>query len=54
MKKILAIDQGTSSTKAIIFDETGKVCEKSMAALSTDYKANGFVEQNHKEIYLSV
>lgn len=54
MKKILAIDQGTSSTKAIIFDETGKVCEKSMAALSTDYQANGFVEQNPKEIYLSV
>ncbi len=54
MKKILAIDQGTSSTKAIIFDESGKVCEKSTAELITDYQANGFVEQNPEYIYLSV
>jgi len=48
---ILAIDQGTSSTKAIIFDEKGKPLAKGMAALHTNYHANGIVEQDAEGIY---
>lgn len=48
---ILAIDQGTSSTKAIIFDENGRLLSKGLAALHTSYHSNGFVEQDAEGIY---
>lgn len=55
MKKyILAIDQGTSSTKSIIFDEKGDAVAKGHADLHTDYFDNGFVEQNPEGIYQNV
>lgn len=55
MKKyILAIDQGTSSTKTIIFDEKGDAIAKGHADLHTDYFDNGFVEQNPEDIYQNV
>lgn len=57
MKKkqyILAIDQGTSSTKSILFDEAGQAEAKGSAALHTDYFDNGFVEQNPEEIFQNV
>lgn len=55
MKKyILAIDQGTSSTKTIIFDEKGDAIAKGHADLHTDYFDNGFVEQNPEGIYQNV
>ena len=43
---ILAIDQGTSGTKTLIFDEEGKVCAKATEPLKTNYLENGFVEQD--------
>jgi glycerol kinase len=45
-KFILAIDQGTSSTKSLIFDETGQVIAKGSEPLQTNYFDNGFVEQD--------
>ena len=56
MKKqyILAIDQGTSSTKSIIFDNQGKVISKGHADLHTNYFDNGFVEQDPEEIFQNV
>ncbi|MCR4030751.1 MULTISPECIES: FGGY family carbohydrate kinase [Flavobacterium] len=55
MKKyILAIDQGTSSTKTILFDELGQAVSKGSVDLKTNYFDNGFVEQNPEDIYQNV
>lgn len=55
MKKyILAIDQGTSSTKTIIFDELGQAVAKGSVNLKTNYFDNGFVEQNPEDIFQNV
>jgi glycerol kinase len=51
---VLAIDQGTSSTKAIVFDKAGNPVAKGHADLYTDYFDNGFVEQDPEEIYQNV
>jgi glycerol kinase len=53
-KFILAIDQGTSSTKTLIFDNEGKAIAKGSVPLSTNYFRNGFVEQNPEGIYQNV
>jgi glycerol kinase len=53
-KFIIAIDQGTSSTKTIIFDEKGIAMAKGNADLETEYEENGFVEQNPVDILKSV
>ena len=53
-KYILAIDQGTSSTKTLVFDEKGQVVARGMEPLHTDYGDNGFVEQDPEEIYNNV
>ncbi|MES2519782.1 MAG: glycerol kinase GlpK [Bacteroidota bacterium] len=54
MKYILAIDQGTSSTKTLIFDNKGKAVAKGCVDLKTNHFENGFVEQNPEEIYQNV
>lgn len=51
---ILAIDQGTSSTKSLIFDEAGQVVAKSYEPLQTYYVEHGFVEQDPEGIYENV
>lgn len=51
---ILAIDQGTSSTKTIIFDEKGKAKFKATEILKTHYLDNNFVEQEPEVIYQNV
>lgn len=53
-KLILAIDQGTSGTKALLFNAQGRVVKKGMAALFTNYMDNGFVEQEPMAIIESV
>jgi glycerol kinase len=53
-KYILAIDQGTSSTKALIFDEAGLAIAKGSEDLRSLYSDNGFVEQDAEEIYRNV
>src|SRR5690349_12412719 len=54
MNYILAIDQGTSSTKTILFDEEGKPFAKSSEPLKTIYLDNGFVEQDPEGIIQNV
>jgi glycerol kinase len=51
---ILAIDQGTSSTKTILFDEQGIPFAKGSEPLTTLYLDNGFVEQDPDGILQNV
>lgn len=51
---ILAIDQGTSSTKAIIFNDKGQALAKATEPLHTMYTEGGFVEQDPEGIYINV
>ncbi|HHU56355.1 MAG TPA: glycerol kinase GlpK [Acholeplasmataceae bacterium] len=55
MKKyVLAIDQGTTSSRAIIFDEKGKNIASSQLEVSLITPKNGWVEQNPEEIWETV
>ena len=51
---ILAIDQGTSSTKSLIFDAARIAVAKGSEPLHTSYLNNGFVEQDPETIYQNV
>jgi glycerol kinase len=51
---ILAVDQGTSSTKTIVFSTSGEVIAKATEPLKTIYSEGGFVEQDAEDIYLNV
>jgi glycerol kinase len=53
-KFILAIDQGTSSTKSLVVDASGNVIAKGSEALQTNYLDNGFVEQDPEGIFQNV
>jgi glycerol kinase len=54
MTYVLAIDQGTSSTKTIIFDGNGKALFKASEPLHTRYLECNRVEQHPEEIYQNV
>ncbi|GJM33912.1 MAG: glycerol kinase [Saprospiraceae bacterium] len=54
MSFILAIDQGTSSTKTIIFDVQGKAKFKASEPLKTHYLEGNRVEQEPEVIYKNV
>lgn len=51
---ILAIDQGTSSTKAVLFDAAGRIMVKAACSLTSCFPEPGFVEQEPEDIYQSV
>jgi len=51
---ILSIDQGTSGTKAIIFDKDANVITKATETLKSYYPQPGFVEQDPQEIFQNV
>ncbi|GAB4021606.1 glycerol kinase GlpK [Spirosoma migulaei] len=51
---ILAIDQGTSSTKTLLFDEAGNVVARASEPLKTNYFGDGYVEQEPDEIFRNV
>ncbi|HKJ67433.1 MAG TPA: FGGY family carbohydrate kinase, partial [bacterium] len=51
---ILAVDQGTSATKAIIFDAEGQPVARAAQQLESSYPHPDFVEQDPEQIYLSV
>ena len=53
-KLILSIDQGTSSTKAVILTVDGNIICDGRAQVNTDFPSLGFVEQNPEEIFQSV
>ena len=53
-KYMLAIDQGTSSTKSTIFDQHGTPIAKGQVDLTTLFMDDGFVEQDPEAIYKNV
>jgi len=50
---ILAVDQGTSSTKAIVFSLAGREVARASSPLATRYTADGKAEQDPEGIYRS-
>ena len=53
MKAILAIDQGTTSTRAIAFSTDGKKLFSSQLEFKQYFPKNGWVEHNPNEIWLT-
>ncbi len=51
---ILAIDQGTTSTRAIIFDKHSNIISIAQKEITQYYPKPGWVEQDANEIWLSV
>jgi len=51
---ILAIDQGTSGTKAVIFNSQGEIVARAAEPLKSYFPQPGFVEQDPLEIYQNV
>ena len=54
MKYILALDQGTTSSRAIVFDEDQKIISESQREYELQYPNNGWVEADPDEILNSV
>lgn len=54
MNYILGIDQGTSGTKALLFDEKGTPVARGAERLKTFYLDNGHVEQHPEELVENV
>ena len=51
---VLAIDQGTTSTRAILFDQTMRVLASAAQELPQYFPQSGWVEHNPEEIWQSV
>lgn len=51
---ILAVDQGTSATKTVVFDTQGQIVAQATEPLKSYFPQPGFVEQNPLEIYQNV
>ena len=53
-KFIMVIDQGTTSSRAVLFDENGKIYKKASQPLNMHYPKEGWVEQNPADITSSI
>ncbi len=53
-KYIIAIDQGTTSTRAILFNKKGEIISLSQREVKMMYKKDNYVEQDAFEIWTSV
>lgn len=51
MKYILALDQGTTSSRSIVFDHTGKVIATAQREFTQHYPKPGWVEHDAEEIW---
>jgi glycerol kinase len=51
---ILAIDQGTTNTKAILMDAAGKVAARASRPVPIEYPQPGWVEQDGRQLWRSV
>ncbi|MEI4488673.1 glycerol kinase GlpK [Frigidibacter sp. MR17.14] len=51
MRHILAIDQGTTSTRAILFDETMRVVAQAQEEFPQHYPASGWVEHDPDDLW---
>ncbi|TCU31158.1 glycerol kinase [Rhizobium azibense] len=54
MLAILAIDQGTTNSKAVLVSEKGEVLARGSAAVGISYPKPGWVEQQPNRLYTSV
>lgn len=54
MKYILSIDQGTTSSRAIIYDKNGKEVSKAQEVFKQIYPRPGWVEHNPEDIWRSI
>lgn len=55
MKKyILALDQGTTSSRAILFNKSGEIIAQKQKEFPQIFKENGYVEHNPKDIWSSL
>lgn len=52
--RVLAIDQGTTNTKALLIDEAGQILARASAPLTTSYPHPGWAEQSASDIWASV
>ena len=52
-KYIMALDQGTTSSRSILFDRNGNMCGMAQKELAQIYPQPGWVEQNPREIWSS-
>lgn len=52
--RVLAIDQGTTNTKALLIDESGRILARAAAPLTTAYPHPGWAEQSASDIWASV
>ena len=53
MKKyIIALDQGTTSSRAMVFDHEGNIIASAQKELTQIYPRPGYVEQDPLEIYV--
>ncbi len=50
---VMALDQGTTSSRSILFDENGKIIAEANAPLACHYPQSGWVEQVPEEIWSS-
>ncbi len=50
---VLSLDQGTSSSRAAIFDSSGDLVASASAPLSIEYPSDGWVQQNPMDIWVS-
>ena len=53
-KYILVVDQGTTSSRAILFNHNEEIVYKSQQEVACFFPNDGWVEQNALDIYLSV
>ena len=54
MIRLLAIDQGTTSSRAIVFNEKGGIISIAQQEFEQIFPKNGWVEHNPEEIWSSV
>ncbi|MBR5063861.1 MAG: glycerol kinase, partial [Bacteroidales bacterium] len=52
-KYILALDQGTSSSRAIVFDHDGNICSTAQQEFTQYFPQPGWVEHDPMEIWAS-
>ena len=52
-KIVMALDQGTTSSRTILFSEKGEIVADASAPLACDYPQSGWVEQDPQEIWRS-
>ena len=53
MTHVLALDQGTTSSRAVVFDETGAIVASAQREFTQHFPQPGWVEHDPDEIWSS-